>query len=44
MQLALDGRLQLGEAIGARFSLDSAAEAYRLLAAGQITGRAVVEI
>jgi S-(hydroxymethyl)glutathione dehydrogenase/alcohol dehydrogenase len=44
MQLALDGRLLLGEAIGARFSLDSAAEAYRLLAAGQITGRALVEM
>jgi len=44
MRLALDGRLQLDGAIGARFTLDQTDEAYRRLAAGTITGRAIVEL
>lgn len=44
MRLTLDGRLQLDGAIGRRFALEEAGEAYRLLAAGQITGRALVEM
>jgi D-arabinose 1-dehydrogenase-like Zn-dependent alcohol dehydrogenase len=42
MQLAADGRIRLDAAMGGRFSLESAGDAYRLLSAGQITGRAVV--
>lgn len=44
MKLALDGELSLDRAIGARFSLEQVDEAYRLLAAGQIRGRAVIEM
>lgn len=44
MELALDRRLQLEAAIGARFPLEQATEAYALLAAGRITGRGLIEI
>jgi succinate semialdehyde reductase (NADPH) len=44
MELAVSGELRLGGAIGARFSLDQADEAYSLLAAGEISGRAIVEM
>jgi succinate semialdehyde reductase (NADPH) len=44
MELALDGRLQLEAAIGARFPLEQATEAYALLAAGRIMGRGLIEI
>jgi len=44
MQLALDGRLQLGGMISERFALDDAATAYDRLAAGRINGRAIVEM
>jgi succinate semialdehyde reductase (NADPH) len=42
MQLAADGQIRLDAAMGGSFSLESAADAYRLLAAGKITGRAIV--
>jgi Zn-dependent alcohol dehydrogenase len=42
MHLAVDGRIRLEAAMGNRYSLDEAPEAYRLLAKGQITGRAIV--
>jgi succinate semialdehyde reductase (NADPH) len=44
MALAISGELQLDGAIGARFTLDQATEAYSLLADGKITGRAIVEM
>jgi succinate semialdehyde reductase (NADPH) len=44
MELARDGRLDIPGSIGGRFTLDTAQEAYRLLAAGEVTGRAVVEM
>ena len=44
MRLASDGALDLGGAIGAKFSLDEADAAYARLAAGEITGRAVIEM
>jgi S-(hydroxymethyl)glutathione dehydrogenase/alcohol dehydrogenase len=44
MALAVDGKLALGDAIGHRFALDEADVAYRRLAAGQIDGRAIVEM
>jgi succinate semialdehyde reductase (NADPH) len=44
MRLAGEGLLQLHGAIGARYSLDETDRAYTELAAGRITGRAVVEI
>jgi len=44
MRMALDGKLQLDGAIGERFTLDQADEAYRRLRAGTITGRAIVEL
>jgi succinate semialdehyde reductase (NADPH) len=44
MELAVGGELRLDGAIGARFSLDQADEAYSLLAEGRITGRAIVEM
>jgi S-(hydroxymethyl)glutathione dehydrogenase/alcohol dehydrogenase len=44
MQMAVAGDLQLDGAIGARFSLDQADQAYRLLADGAITGRAIIEM
>ena len=44
MKLAVAGELRLDDAIGARFSLDQADEAYALLADGQISGRAIIEM
>ena len=44
MKLAVAGELRLDDAIGVRFSLDQADEAYALLADGQISGRAIVEM
>lgn len=44
MDLALAGELSLDGAIGARFTLEQADEAYRLLADGQIKGRAIIEM
>jgi S-(hydroxymethyl)glutathione dehydrogenase/alcohol dehydrogenase len=44
MELAISGELKLDGAIGARFTLDQATEAYSLLADGKITGRAIVEM
>lgn len=44
MDLAVAGKLDLAGAIGARFSLERAGEAYGLLAAGQIAGRAIIEM
>ncbi len=44
MQMALDGRLRLDGAIGHRFPLARADEAYRLLAAGRLSGRAIIEM
>jgi succinate semialdehyde reductase (NADPH) len=44
MELARVGALDIEGSIGGRFTLETAAEAYALLAAGEITGRAVVEI
>jgi succinate semialdehyde reductase (NADPH) len=44
MELARAGALDLPGSIGGRFTLETAAEAYGLLAAGKITGRAVVEL
>jgi S-(hydroxymethyl)glutathione dehydrogenase/alcohol dehydrogenase len=44
MVMALDGRLELDGAIRHRFSLDEADAAYTQLAAGSITGRAIVEM
>ena len=44
MQMVLDGRLRLDGAIGRRFSLDESGSAYEQLAAGTITGRAIVEM
>lgn len=44
MQLALEGRLNVDIAVTRRFALDDAGEAYRLLAAGEIAGRAIVEM
>jgi S-(hydroxymethyl)glutathione dehydrogenase/alcohol dehydrogenase len=44
MELAGRGALDIQGSIGGRFTLETAAEAYGLLAAGEITGRAVVEI
>ena len=44
MQMVLDGRLQLEGAVRQRFALDDAGSAYEQLAAGKITGRAIVEM
>jgi D-arabinose 1-dehydrogenase-like Zn-dependent alcohol dehydrogenase len=44
MALAISGELQLDGAIGARFTLDQATEAYSLLAEGKIAGRAIIEM
>jgi succinate semialdehyde reductase (NADPH) len=44
MDLILQGRLDLTGAIGGRYTLADAGEAYQRLAAGQITGRAIVEM
>jgi succinate semialdehyde reductase (NADPH) len=44
MALVEQDRLSLHRAIGRRFSLDEADEAYRLLARGEIAGRALVEM
>ena len=44
MALALEGHLDVDAAIGRRFVLEDAGEAYRLLAAGEIAGRAIVEM
>lgn len=44
MQLALEGRLNVDTAVRRRFGLEEAGEAYRLLAAGEIAGRAIVEM
>ena len=44
MELARAGTLDIEGSIGGRFTLETAAEAYGLLARGEITGRAVVEI
>jgi succinate semialdehyde reductase (NADPH) len=44
MDLTVRGELHLDAAIGQRFTLDQATEAYSLLAHGQITGRAIIEM
>jgi succinate semialdehyde reductase (NADPH) len=44
MELAVNGQLQLDNAIGERFSLDQTDEAYRRLARGEIAGRAVIQM
>ena len=44
MRLAVEGQLRLDDAIGARFSLEQANEAYSMLADGKITGRAIVQM
>jgi succinate semialdehyde reductase (NADPH) len=44
MRMAVEGQLSAESAISRRFELREADEAYRLLAAGQITGRAIVEM
>jgi succinate semialdehyde reductase (NADPH) len=44
MQLAVDGHIDLPAMMAGRYSLDQASEAYRLLAEGQITGRAIVQM
>jgi S-(hydroxymethyl)glutathione dehydrogenase/alcohol dehydrogenase len=44
MRMAVAGELALDGAIGARFPLEQADQAYRLLADGQITGRAIIEM
>lgn len=44
MAMAAEGRLALDGAISRRFALDDAGLAYGLLARGEITGRAIVEI
>ena len=44
MQMAVDGRLRLGDAISRRVGLEDAGETYRQLRDGQITGRAIVEM
>lgn len=44
MELTVRGELRLDTAIGQRFTLDQATEAYTLLANGQINGRAVIEM
>ena len=44
MDLTVRGELRLDTAIGQRFTLDQATEAYTLLANGQINGRAVIEM
>jgi S-(hydroxymethyl)glutathione dehydrogenase/alcohol dehydrogenase len=42
MRLAVEGRLNIDKAIGERVPLSQATDAYRRLAKGQITGRAIV--
>lgn len=44
MRLAAGGGLELEGAIGARYSLDETDQAYAELAAGRISGRAIIEI
>jgi succinate semialdehyde reductase (NADPH) len=44
MDLIRAGQLDLEGSIGARFTLDAAPDAYERLAAGEIAGRAIVEI
>lgn len=44
MGLAVEGRLNIGKAIGQRFPLSGADDAYSRLAAGEIAGRAIVEM
>lgn len=44
LELAASGRVDVGSLITARFTLDEADRAYRLLADGAIVGRAVVQI
>jgi S-(hydroxymethyl)glutathione dehydrogenase/alcohol dehydrogenase len=44
MDLTLRGELHLDTAIGRRFTLDQATEAYSLLASGEINGRALIEM
>jgi succinate semialdehyde reductase (NADPH) len=44
MDLVVRGELNLAGAIGARFSLDESTEAYARLAAGEIRGRALIEM
>lgn len=44
MELALDGRLAVDRMISRRFTLESATDAYARLSAGEIVGRAIVEM
>jgi succinate semialdehyde reductase (NADPH) len=44
MAMAVDGRLRLDGAISRRFALEEAGTAYAMLARGEITGRAIVDL
>jgi succinate semialdehyde reductase (NADPH) len=44
MRMAVDGSLELDSVISRRFPLEQVGEAYRMLAAGEIVGRAIVEM